>query len=289
MARNIGMRIPRTIMEKGIAYVAQFASSTGLDVLDVGALNPEVKQQMDRFNLKVGSVDAQGVGSLLSSDGQKRAAASASIRQQITQIAALGAKTMFMCLVPEDRTMARKDTFAIWKEVFPEVVAHAEAHDVSICIEGWPGPAPTFPTIGCTPEMWRAMFEAVPSKHFGLNYDPSHLVWLGVDYMRVLNEFGDRIVHAHGKDTAFLSEERYESGILPPTFGTKYAYSGGSWRYTIPGDGEVNWRQVADKLDQLGYKGPICIELEDNTYHGSLEKEQQGIQQAYAYLAKIFK
>lgn len=156
-------------------------------------------------------------------------------------------------------------------------------------IEGWPGPGPQYPTIGCTPEMWRAMFEAIPSKHFGLNYDPSHLVWLGIDYLRALSEFGERVVHCHGKDTKMLDEERYESGILSPTFGGKYTYSGGFWRYTIPGHGEVQWDRVAEKLEQIGYSGPVCIELEDHYFHGTVEKEQQGIQQAYANLAKYFK
>ena len=166
---------------------------------------------------------------------------------------------------------------------------HAEQEGVYFALEGWPGPAPHYPTIGCTPEMLRAMFEVIPSKHFGLNYDPSHLVRLGIDYLRFLTEFGDKVNYCHGKDTEILTDDLYETGILPATFETKYGFSEGSWRYTIPGHGAVEWEKVAIRLDGIGYHGPISIELEDHRYWGTLEKEQQGIIKAKEHLKNIFK
>ncbi|HZH60544.1 MAG TPA: sugar phosphate isomerase/epimerase, partial [Metabacillus sp.] len=137
--------------------------------------------------------------------------------------------------------------------------------------------------------MLRAMFNEIPSKHFGLNYDPSHLVRLGIDHLRVLTEFGDRVNYCHGKDTEILHEDLYEYGILPATFGAKYDFSEGSWRYTIPGQGEVNWAKVAVRLEKIGYQGPVSIELEDHRYWGSIEAEREGIIKAKEHLSIYFK
>jgi len=289
MAWNIGMRIPPKINSQGIEKVASWAVEIGLDVLDVGSLTQEVKKACDQAGIGIGSVDAAKVGQLLSKDEARRAEAVEDVKRQMSGMSSLGGRVMFMCLVPEDRRQPRRESFAIWKDTFPELVRHAEQTGVYIAIEGWPGPAPDYPTIGCTPEMWRAMFEAIPSRHFGLNYDPSHLVRLGIDYLRVLSEFGERVNHCHGKDTEILPEELYEFGTLPATFGSPYGFSEGSWRYTIPGHGQVEWEKVAVRLDRLGYQGAICIELEDHRFWGSLEKEQEGIRKAAAHLARYFK
>ncbi|MZQ87011.1 TIM barrel protein [Paenibacillus sp. 5J-6] len=289
MKLQIGMRIPPRIGSEGLALTAAWAAQAGLDVLDVPHLNPEVKQICDAAGMGIGSVDAvQMGGTLLSKEDVRRENAAEAVKKQITEVAALGAKVMFMCLVPEDHSQTRQESFAIWKDTFPEIVGHAEREGVYIAIEGWPGPAPHYPTIGCTPEMWRAMFEALPSKHFGLNYDPSHMVRLGIDYLRALTEFGERINHCHGKDTEILHDELYECGILPATFGAKYGFSEGSWRYTIPGQGDVEWSKVAVRLDRLGYQGAISIELEDHRFWGTLEKEREGIVKAAAHLRNYF-
>jgi sugar phosphate isomerase/epimerase len=133
------------------------------------------------------------------------------------------------------------------------------------------------------------MFTAVPSAAIGLNYDPSHLVRLGIDYVRVLEEFKDRVYHCHGKDTALLPEQQYLYGHFPPALGTSPRFSAGAWRYCIPGAGAVDWSRVAYMLDQSGYDGCISIELEDVRYWGSLELEQQGIRAAYQHLAQYFR
>ncbi|OZB98638.1 sugar phosphate isomerase/epimerase [Paenibacillus sp. XY044] len=289
MSNPIGMRIPPKIGAEGIRQTALWAAEAGLDILDVPQLTPEVKQACEEAGIGIGSVDAQQTAKLLSRDETVRAAAVTSVKQQMDGISELGGSVMFMCLVPEDHSLPRREGFAIWKETFPELVRHAEEKGVYMAIEGWPGPAPYYPTLGCTPEMWRAMFEAIPSRHFGLNYDPSHLVRLGIDYLRALSEFGERVVHCHGKDTEILHDELYECGVIPATFGEKYGFSEGSWRYTIPGHGEVEWSKVAVRLDRLGYRGAVSIELEDHRFWGSIEAERQGIVKAAEHLALYFK
>jgi len=292
MNRKIGMRIPPKIGADGIESVASWASSIGIDVIDVPFYNAEVKSVLEKAGLEVGSIDGVGaVGhtKLLSVDEKSRSEAVEAIKKQMTEVSGLGGKVMFMCLVPEDITLPRNEAFEIWKETFPSIVEHAEQEDIYIALEGWPGPAPYYPTLGCTPEMLRAMFHAIPSKHFGVNYDPSHLVRLGIDYVRFLHEFGERVNYSHGKDTEILHDELYECGVIPASFGSKYDFSEGSWRYTIPGQGDVDWGKVALRLERVGYKGPVSIELEDHRYWGSIEAERKGIEKAKEHLAIYFK
>ncbi|KRG15402.1 hypothetical protein ACA30_07230 [Virgibacillus soli] len=286
---QIGMRIPPYIGKQGIEQVAHWAADIGLDVIDVPVYNEKTKTALHSLGLEVGSVDLKNTSSLLSEDETSRADAIKSMKQQITEVSELGGKVMFMVLVPQDANQSREKSISIWKETFPEVVSHAEEKGIYMALEGWPGPAPQYPAIGCTPETIRAMFNHIPSKHFGLNYDPSHLVRLGIDYLRVLAEFGDRVNYCHGKDTEILRDELYEFGTLPTTFGANYGFSDGSWRYTIPGHGDVEWGKVAVRLEKIGYKGPISIELEDQRFWGSLEAEQQGIIKAKNHLELYFK
>jgi sugar phosphate isomerase/epimerase len=290
--KKIGMRISPKIGAGGIESVASWASSIGLDVIDVPYYNQEVKKALDKEGLEVGSIDgvgAVGQTKLLSVNENSRSEAVEALKNQMTEVSQLGGKVMFMCLVPDDITMSRQNAFEIWKETFPSIVKHAEQQNLYIALEGWPGPAPYYPTLGCTPEMLRAMFNVIPSKHFGINYDPSHLVRLGIDHLRVLSEFGERINYCHGKDTEILHDELYECGVIQATFGSKYDFSEGSWRYTIPGQGDVDWGKVAVRLEKIGYTGPISIELEDHRYWGSLEAERQGIIKAKEHLAIYFK
>jgi sugar phosphate isomerase/epimerase len=292
MEHKIGMRIPPHFHQQGWPYIAEWAAGNGIEVIDVPDLNEDILSVLSENGLEVGSIDARGaVGStkLLSKDDRERESAVQALQSQIAEVARLGGKILFMCLIPGDMYQKRADSFAIWKDAFPAVVREAEDKGVYLAIEGYPGPAPTYPTIGCTPEMIRAMLNAIPSKHFGINYDPSHFVRLGVDYLRALTEFGERVIYCHGKDTEILPEELYDYGTLPATFGANYDFSEGTWRYTIPGEGEVNWYKVAAGLDRFGYKGPISIELEDHRYWGSLAAEQKGIIKAQDHLASVFK
>lgn len=286
MHYDIGMRIPPNIGNEGIEQVAQWAKGIGLDVLDVPRLTPEVKQAIDQAGLKIGTVDVGG--RFISAHEKTREQAIKHLKEEMETIANLGGKVLFMVLIPEDHSLPRSEAFSLWRESFPEIVSFAEEKNLYIAIEGWPGPQPYYPTLGCTPETLRAMFEAIPSKHFGMTYDPSHLVRLGIDYIRVLVEFGDRIHHCHGKDTEILHEDLYEYGTLPPTFSTKYAHSEGYWRYTIPGLGAIDWGKVATRLDQMGYQGPISIELEDHRYWHTAEREKEGIRKALEHLRLYF-
>jgi sugar phosphate isomerase/epimerase len=288
MAIAIGTLIPPKLRAQGIEVVAAWAKGIGLGALDLPEDFSHAAQVCREHGLRIGSVNGVGPGQLISKDDHRREEAVTRLREQIRALPGVGARVVFLCLVPEDRTQPIADSLAIYRETFPAIAAECEAAGVRIVFEGWPGPGPASPTLGYTPEQWRAMFAAVPSPALGLNYDPSHLVRLGIDYLRVLDEFKERIYHCHGKDTALLPEARYLYGALPPVLSRPAPFSGGAWRYCIPGAGAVDWSQVAYALEQAGYDGCVSIELEDARYWGTLEKEQQGITKAYRHLAQHF-
>ena len=288
MTNPIGMLIPPRLGQQGMAAVVAWAKGLGLGALDLPEDFAGPAQECRAQGLRVGAVWGTSQAGLLSPDDGRRAQAVARLQSQIRAMPAAGAQVLFLCLVPEARTQTIAESLAIYRETFPAIAAECEGAGVRAVFEGWPGPAPHYPTLGCTPEVWRAMFAAVPSAALGLNYDPSHLVRLGIDYLRVLDEFKDRIYHCHGKDTAMLPAAQYLYGHWPPALDKLPSFSGGAWRYCVPGDGLVDWSQVAHALDQAGYAGCISIELEDARYWGSTEKEQAGLAKAYRHLAQHF-
>jgi sugar phosphate isomerase/epimerase len=288
MTISIGMLIPPKLNSKGIEAVVTWAKATGLTALDLPEDFAAPAEACRAQGLRVGAVWATAQAGLLSPDERKRGDSVTRLKTQIRAMPAVGAQVLFFCLVPEDRGQTIANSLAIFRETFPAIAAECEAAGVRAVFEGWPGPAPHYPTLGCTPEVLRAMFAAVPSPALGVNYDPSHLVRLGIDYLRLLDEFKDRIYHCHGKDTALLPEAQYRYGHFPPALDKAPSFSAGAWRYCVPGDGAVDWSQVAYALHQAGYAGCVSIELEDARYWGSVEKEQAGITKAYQHLSHHF-
>ncbi len=285
MAFAIGMRIPPKIRGLGLEGLCAWAASVGLGAVDLGGdVSQEHLATLARHNLRLGSVDAVGTGDILSRDPERRGRGTQALRAHIDRVAELGAKVIFVCFVPGERDISRREAFDIWAEAFPPIVEHAESKGVSFAVEGWPGGGPLYSTVGYTPEVLRAMIERCPSPSLGLCYDPSHLVRLGIDHLRFLDEFASRVRHCHGKDTELLPDGQYRFGHMSAVLHKSPGFSEGPWRYCIPGDGTVNWARVGFRLHEAGYSGPISIELEDARYWGSLELEQQGIVKALGHL-----
>jgi sugar phosphate isomerase/epimerase len=121
------------------------------------------------------------------------------------------------------------------------------------------------------------MFSDISSPAFGLNYDPSHLVWQQMDYIRPLYEFRDRIFHVHAKDARIDSDALYSVGNL-----------GLNWHTPkIPGLGDVNWPAFFAALKASGYKGPVVIEFEDKNFEGSEELIVKGLLQTKEYISPM--
>jgi len=166
-------------------------------------------------------------------------------------------------------------------EVWPPLVQFAEAEGVRIGIENcpmfftrdqWPGGK----NLAHCPAVWRRMFEAIPSRSFGLNYDPSHLVWQQIDYVKPIAEFGDRIFHVHAKDCRLERQRLDEVGILA----TPLEYH----RPKLPGLGDVDWGRFFSALTDAGYQGPVCVEVEDRAFEPELERRRQALRQSRSFL-----
>jgi sugar phosphate isomerase/epimerase len=147
----------------------------------------------------------------------------------------------------------------LFADRFGPVAERAEARGLRIAFENWMGFWGRMPfrprNMGGSPETWDAWFTAVPSPALGIEFDPSHLYWQGIDHMRALREYADRVYHVHAKDTEMLPERQYRAGV-----------NGLPFRFRIPGYGEINWAAFISGLNEIGYDGGIAIEHEDDVY-----------------------
>jgi sugar phosphate isomerase/epimerase len=162
--------------------------------------------------------------------------------------------------------------FEQFMEIWPGILKFAADHNVKIAIEHcpmlwddtWPGGS----NLPHSPALLHRMFEAVPDENFGLNFDPSHLVWQQIDYIRFIYDFGDRIFHVHAKDMAIDEEMFYQDGILGCGF---------RWQIPrLPGQGLLDWRKIIAGLYDVGYDFVLSIEHEDRNWEGTEELVKRG-------------
>ncbi len=175
-----------------------------------------------------------------------------------------------------------------WRRVgerWPDVIRTAEAAGVRIGIENcpmfftkdeWPGGK----NLAVSPKAWRELFRRLPSRFLGLNYDPSHLVWQQMDYTAPLREFSDRLFHVHAKDARIDRTRLNDVGILatPLEFHEP----------KLPGGGDIDWPRFFGALAEVGYDGPVCVELEDRAFEGSLESRKAGLLKSASFLRPFF-
>jgi sugar phosphate isomerase/epimerase len=157
-------------------------------------------------------------------------------------------------------------------EIWPPIVEHAREHGVKITIENCPmifsyDEWPAGNNIAWSPYIWRRIIEQWGGT-IGLNYDPSHLVWLMIDQERFIREFGPHILHMQAKDVEIDRDGLYERGSLS---------SGMGWQIPrLPGLGEANWGRIFAALYRAGYDGDVIIEHEDRDFEKTDELVKRG-------------
>lgn len=171
-----------------------------------------------------------------------------------------------------DHRQPLEHNFARFKQVWPDLIRFAEDHGVYVGIENCPmiftaDEWPSGKNLAYSPTIWRRMYETIPSPRFGLNYDPSHLVWMMMDYLEPLAEFRQRLFHVHAKDMKIERHKLNQQGILALGWSTP----------KIPGLGDVDWNRFLSALSDVGYRGPVCIEVEDDAFRPSLEARQRSL------------
>lgn len=205
------------------------------------------------------------------------------IRKLIAASAMLGINVV-TTFVGRDPARSIEDQWGEFEDTWRPIIAFAEEQGVKVGIENcpmlfsldeWPGGK----NLAISPEVWRRMFAAIPTEAWGLNFDPSHLIWQHIDYLRAMKEFGHRFVHVHAKDTRIDPDLLYERGIM----GLKWH------KPKLPGLGDVNWGAFFSVLNDLGYRGDVSIEVEDRAYEGSQEDVLTSIRQSRRHLLQFMR
>jgi sugar phosphate isomerase/epimerase len=187
--------------------------------------------------------------------------------------------------VGRDWTKSVDDNWPRFLEVWRPLIAFAEDHDIRVGIENcpmwftkdeWPGGK----NLMATPAVWRRAFNDIPSAHFGLNYDPSHFVLQQMDPASPLREFQDKLFHLHAKDVKIRRDRLNDVGVFAHPL---------LWHQPrIPGYGEINWGHFMGALMETAYRGPVCIEVEDDTFGQTLEGRKSALKVTRNVLAPYF-
>lgn len=283
----IGFRRGWSDWQKNLPPLIQWAKANSFETLDVGAIDLAEIKSIVAAGLRVGTVDLKRWPDLASADAGKRKSAAQENIEYVKACAAAGAKNFFVVIIPEDHAKPRKDNFAQAVDGYGQLCQGIASSGAKLSIEGWPGGGPHFSSLACTPADYRAILKEL-GPAAGINFDPSHLIRMGCDPVRFLNEFASRVVHVHGKDTEILEDELYEHGNLQPaTFAKGHGFGGHHWRYTLPGHGCARWTKLFSILKAASYKGSVCVELEDENFNGSEAGEKKGLLASRDFLASV--
>lgn len=256
--------------------------------LDVAALDQDgaeqVKALFDQHGVEISAFAYYENN--LHPDERRRAEIAEHLRRNIDAAALLGVPYVGT-FIGRDPGRSVKENIAIGDKVLPPLVDYATERGVKLIIEncvmegwhpdGYPG------NLAYSPELWEWMF----SLGFYLNYDPSHLMWLGIDPVEALRPYVDRIPHAQAKDAQLDPRARTRYGFFGKTLERDNPWDVGWWRYRVPGLGDVDWRAVVDTLYEGGFTGTLSVEHEDPVWGGTEEKVKQGLIVAHRTLRPL--
>jgi sugar phosphate isomerase/epimerase len=272
--------------------VAGWASLEGFEMLEVAcwpSSGGEKRRYAGVSHIDVENLDAEAVHAVferagleisalayypnnLDPDPEAREAANTHLRKVVDAAQTLGVGIVGT-FVGRDKSRTISENLVEFQSVWPPLVEYAGERGVTIAIENcpmifsddeWPGGT----NLAYSPAIWDELFTIVPSNRFGLNLDPSHLVWLQIDYEQAVRDYASRIVHVHAKDLEIDRDGLYRHGTL----------SGGiGWQVPrLPGLGEVRWDRFLAALYAAGYDHVVSIEHEDRTFEGTEELVKRG-------------
>lgn len=258
----------------------------GVTHVDVTGLTPTRADDVNALARKYG-VTISGLGfypNPLDPDPTVAEKAVVHIKRVMLAAEKLGVE-QFNSFIGRDWTRTVDDNWPRFLKTWRPLVAFAEDHGIKIGIENcpmsftrdeWPGGK----NLMTTPVIWRRAFSDIPSAHFGLNYDPSHFVLQQMDPLSPLREFKSRLFHLHAKDVRIRRERINEVGV--------FAYPLEWHQPRIPGYGDIDWARFMAALLDVGYDGPVCIEVEDDTFGRTLEGRQRALRVARNVLQPYF-
>jgi sugar phosphate isomerase/epimerase len=260
----------------------RYAGVTHIDVDETDDKKAaEIKTVLEKNNIYI-----SGLGyypNPLDADPMQAAVFIRHIQKVIVTAAKLGIPVV-NTFVGRDPVKSVEENLEKFASVWPAIVKTAEENNIRIGIENcpmlftrdeWPGGK----NLATTPAIWKKMFEIIPSPAFGLNYDPSHLVWQQMDEVKPIYDFREKLFHIHLKDVKVFRDKLNEVGIM--------AYPLDYHSPKIPGLGDVDWRGFFSALTSVKYRGPVCIEVEDKAFEGSEDDVKNAILTSRNYLKQF--
>ncbi len=170
------------------------------------------------------------------------------------------------------------------KTIWPPILGYAKEKGVKVAIENcpmlfgsdqWPGGQNLF----TSPANWEKVFAALPYDNLGINYDPSHFIWQMIDYIKPIYQFKDKIFHVHVKDIKLYPDKLDQVGIM--------AYPLDFMSPKLPGLGDVDWGKYISALTDIGYTGPVCVEVEDKAFESCKEDILNSIRLSGRYMTQF--
>jgi len=187
--------------------------------------------------------------------------------------------------IGRDWTKTLDENWPRFLKTWKPLIAFAEDHGIKVGIENCPmffsrDEWPAGKNLAVSPVVWRRMFADIPSDSFGLNYDPSHFVLQFMDPLSPLREFKSKLFHLHAKDMEIRQDRLNEVGVFAMPK---------EWHVPrIPGFGAIDWAKFMARLYEVGYDGPVCIEVEDDTFGKTLEGRKLALTIAGNVLSPYF-
>ncbi len=242
--------LPERDWERVAARVRDFTRETGISVSTIGVYGNPLNSEQDRLELEKMIHLAKSFGTDMVS----------------TFAGALPGKPV-------------EAAFARFQEVFAPLATEALKRNVRIAIENclkqgsW---MCATQNIAFNPKAWEKMFELVPYENLGLEWEPAHQLAQLIDPIAQLKRWGNKVFHVHGKD-----------GIINWDFIQHYGVSGTGYhaQFCNPGNGETDWKVIADILKEHNYNGSISIEGGHDPFYTG-EKEIEGEYKTLCYLKK---
>ena len=260
-------------------------TATHVDVAGFGGQEAErVRATFDRHGLELSSLGYYDNN--LHPDPAERRAVNDHVLACVDAAAALGCPTVGT-FIGRNPTQTVAENLEAAEEVFKPLVDRAGERGVKLIIEncvmegwhpdGYPG------NLAYSPELWEWMF----SLGLYLNYDPSHLVWMGIDPVTALRPYVDKVPHAQAKDIQLFADRRDRYGWPGRAVERPDPWDVGWWRYRVPGLGEVDWRGVVDAMYEGGFDGVLSVEHEDPVWGGTEGKVKAGLEIAQRTLRPL--
>ncbi|GAB6107887.1 sugar phosphate isomerase/epimerase family protein [Fusibacter bizertensis] len=256
----------------------------GVSHIDVETLD-EVKIEAVKAYCKLKEVEISALAyypNTLDGDLEKRNANIRHLKKVISTSQKLGVG-MVTTFIGRDQLKTVEENLLIFEEVWRDIIDYAEKCKVKIAIENcpmlfskeqWPGGQ----NLATSPYIWDEMFKRIPSDYFGLNYDPSHMVWQMMDYVQPIYQFKDKLFHIHFKDIKVFKHQLDRYGIM--------AYPLDYMAPKLPGLGDVNWSKFTSALTDVGYSGYACVEIEDRAFEDSKDAIKNSLILSKRYLSQ---